>query len=233
MTSTRIDVHARSNSNLGVWARFAFALNASSQYIWVIDDDAIPGTRWLQNALHTHLSTGGLVGSRGLRFRTTSSYTLYDEFGPNSPNPEASEVDIVGHNWLFPREWLGAFWSVYSERFPGNLAGEDIHLSYAVQKVLGVGTFVPPHPIEDRSLWGEQPASEAEFGSDGAAISIDPRSMKKFEDAYAHYMALGFAPMCTRGGDYRPSASDQLAARLIAANPSLVQRFTKVLGLRK
>jgi hypothetical protein len=230
---SRIDVHARSSSNLGVWARFTYALNASSDYVWVIDDDSIPGKRWLESAIHTQKLTGGLVGSRGLRFRTKSSYTLYDEFGPNNPSSEIHEVDIVGHNWFFPREWLGAFWSLYPDRFPGGLAGEDIHLSFAVQKVLGAGTFVPPHPIDDRTLWGEQPASEAEFGSDEAAISRNPRSMKKFEDAYAHYIGRGFAPMCTRDKEHQPGVSDRLAARMIAANPSFAQRLTQVIGLRK
>ena len=41
------------NQNLGVWARFAFALNSYSQYICVLDDDTIPGSRWLENCMNT------------------------------------------------------------------------------------------------------------------------------------------------------------------------------------
>ena len=33
---------ASCNKNLGVWARFAFALNAKTEYICVLDDDTIP-----------------------------------------------------------------------------------------------------------------------------------------------------------------------------------------------
>lgn len=33
---------ASSNKNLGVWARFAFALNAKTEYICIFDDDTIP-----------------------------------------------------------------------------------------------------------------------------------------------------------------------------------------------
>lgn len=232
-SDSAVTFHARCSSNLGVWARFAFALNASSDFVWVIDDDSIPGPRWLENALHTHQQTGGLVGSRGLRFRTRNSYTLYDEFGPNNPSSQITEVDIVGHNWLFPREWLGAFWSLYSERFPGNLAGEDIHLSYSVQKVLGVGTFVPPHPAHDLSLWGEQAASDSDFGQDEAAISKNPKSMIKFEQAYAHYIGQGYQPLCMRSSEHLPTVSERLVAKAVAFNPHLAQRFAERLGLRK
>ncbi len=35
-----------SNKNFGVWARFAFALNANTEYICIFDDDTIPGVNW-------------------------------------------------------------------------------------------------------------------------------------------------------------------------------------------
>ena len=41
------------NYNFGVWARFAFAFNARSEYVCIFDDDTIPGSRWLENCLET------------------------------------------------------------------------------------------------------------------------------------------------------------------------------------
>jgi hypothetical protein len=38
---------AYSNYNFGVWARFAFALNATTKYVCVFDDDTLPGKKWL------------------------------------------------------------------------------------------------------------------------------------------------------------------------------------------
>ena len=226
-------VHARSSKNLGVWARFAFALNATSDFVWMIDDDSIPGPEWLASALAAHHQTGGLIGSRGLRFRTPDSYTLYDEFGPNNPNSEIVEVDIVGHNWVFPRFWLGQFWSLGSSRFNNPLAGEDIHLSFIAQTAYGAGTFVPPHPFGNRAAWGEQPALEADFGSDESAISRDLSSMRKFEEAYQHYIALGFAPLCSRDSLARPSGIERLQAKTLRRAPKLAHRIAKWLRLQK
>jgi GT2 family glycosyltransferase len=44
-------ITAECNSNLGVWARFAFALNAKTEYVCVLDDDVVPGKKWFENCL--------------------------------------------------------------------------------------------------------------------------------------------------------------------------------------
>ena len=37
------------NTNFGVWARFAFAFMAKSEYICIFDDDTVPGTKSLND----------------------------------------------------------------------------------------------------------------------------------------------------------------------------------------
>ena len=44
-------ITAVSNKNLGVWARFSYALNAKTEYICIFDDDTIPGSKWFENCL--------------------------------------------------------------------------------------------------------------------------------------------------------------------------------------
>jgi hypothetical protein len=227
------NVHARSSKNLGVWARFAFALNATSDFIWMIDDDSIPGPEWLASALDAHYQTGGLIGSRGLRFRTEDSYTLYDEFGPNNPNSDIVEVDIVGHNWIFPRSWLTHFWSLGDKRFNDGLAGEDIHLSFSIQQALGAGTFVPPHPHDSFSRWGESSAESANFGKEKHAISASPASMKRFEQAFAHYISVGFRPLCIRDESLKPRISDVVSAGVVKLSPLIAHKIAKFFRLNK
>jgi hypothetical protein len=222
---------SRSDSNLGVWARFAFALNATSDFVWLIDDDTIPGTRWLENALNTFATSPGVIGSRGLRFRSTSNYLLYDEFGPNFPSAKIEQVDIVGHNWIVPRLWLAHFWNEYPRKFPHHLAGEDIHLSYSIQKHLGLGTFVPAHTRKDSEAWGELRTESFFDGTDPSAISQSPKSMKRFEDAYSHYVKLGFEPLCLRDGKER--SGERLLGQTISKFPHQAQKLGTLLRLRK
>lgn len=196
---------ARAETNFGVWARFAYALNAKGDYILVLDDDTVPGRRWIENCLNTMLLSPGLLGTRGLLFATRHSYAGYSEVGVYAPNTTIQRVDIVGHAWFFKREWLGVFWGEYANRFPEDLSGEDIHFSYALQKVMGLNTFVPPHPLDDQEFWGSKPSVARTLGTDGAAISSSSGALGKFERALRHYVSLGFQvePKSNFASDHR------------------------------
>lgn len=189
---------ALSSENLGVWARFSYALTAKSDFVCVLDDDTIPGRRWFENCLLTMRVHEGLLGTRGLRFEADYGYRGAKDFGWKSPNENPVRVDIVGHAWFFRREWLAAFWGTLNNRFPNDLAGEDIHFSYALQKELGLGTFVPPHPAEDHEWWGSSPEFGQEVGSDSNALSKGLRARWRFAEALEHYRDRGFVLLAER-----------------------------------
>lgn len=157
---------AISNYNYGVWARFAYALNARTDYVCVFDDDTIPGSRWLENCLNTYETHPGLLGGIGLRFRS-KRYEVdqlpdgrYHRYGWDNGyyaagnNPEPVQVDIVGHSWFFARDLLSVFWREIPATSPWTMiCGEDIHFSYMLQKYTNMKTWVPPHPPNDPSMW--------------------------------------------------------------------------------
>jgi hypothetical protein len=154
-------ISARCSVNLGVWARFAFALNATSEYVCVLDDDTIPGERWFENCLATIRQREALLGTVGILYidpvppgsPECSYYQGLTRVGWVNQNPFAAQVDFVGHAWFFRRAWLSTFWRELPQwKFP--VCGEDMHFSAMLQKYLGVPTVVPPHPAEDKSLWG-------------------------------------------------------------------------------
>jgi hypothetical protein len=177
------------NANYGVWARFAFALNASSDYICVFDDDTIPGENWFKNCIENIEKQNGLYGTIGVKFNDLD-YRSYVRHGWANPNDLAEQVDIVGHAWFFHRDLLSAFWREVEVPL-SPLCGEDMHFSYAIQKYLNLNTYVPPHPVTDRSLWGSQPESGNTLGVDQNAISVNFHS-KIFGDSLKHYHKKGF-----------------------------------------
>lgn len=187
-----VDYCSLASANHGVWARFAYALNVESPFVLVLDDDTIPGSKWIQNCLETMAISEGLLGTRGLKFRSRNSYYPNIEVGWQTQNEKIEEVDIVGHSWFFRREWLSAFWAEIPIGHYDRLVGEDIHFSYAIQKVLGLKTFVPPHPHHDVELWGSIPSRSAAVGTDENAISVRTDAAKRFNLAYRSYIARGF-----------------------------------------
>ena len=218
---------ASCSRNLGVWARFIFALNATTDFVWILDDDTIPGHFWVQNALETFEQCHGVIGSRGLRFHSRHSYLMYDEFGTNNPTDNLEQVDIVGHNWIFPRDWLSYFFLEFPNRHMSATAGEDIHLSYSVQKHLGLGTYVAPHPPNSLEMWGEIEDRSLFSGRDANAISSDLASLSKFENALSHYVKLGFRPI-SEGG-----VVSAITGKAVRRAPALSLYFAKKLRLRK
>jgi hypothetical protein len=183
---------AECNENLGVWARFAYALNADTEYVCVFDDDTIPGRRWFENCLKTIETHEGLLGTRGLRFLSPQRYHPFKSFGWDGPTEETVQVDIVGHAWFFKREWLAAFWRELPSLEASKIAGEDIHFSYAIQKYLRLGTYVPPHPVNDLEMWGSQPEYAKRLGTSEAAISGGRDSLLRFDTALNYYTKRGF-----------------------------------------
>ncbi|PSB46756.1 hypothetical protein C7B80_12170 [Cyanosarcina cf. burmensis CCALA 770] len=192
---TKKCVSALSNHNFGVWARFAYALNATTKYVCIFDDDTIPGNRWFENCLKTIENHDGLLGTIGVIFNSYN-YWDYKRYGWANPNESVVKVDLVGHCWFFKREWLTAFWRELKPR-GFDFVGEDMHFSYALQKYLNLGTYVPPHPPEDRSLWGSLEGYE--LGTDSSAISISNKdnAYKKFDDYLKFLLSKGWQLICS------------------------------------
>ena len=157
---------ASCNKNFGVWARFAYALNAKTEYICVFDDDTIPGKRWLENCYETIQKHEGLLGTIGVIYQTPNSYHPMDRVGWAAPNEKTERVDIVGHAWFFKREWL--------------------------QKYLGLNTYVPPHPKDNKELWGSLPDTAWSIGQDQAALSMNMDNVELMSQQLRKYTNNGF-----------------------------------------
>lgn len=178
--------------NLGVWARFSLALNFECDYIAFFDDDTIPGKKWFENCIQEDSIESGLFGTRGLRFLNKKRYIDYEEFGWNHPNESKVEVDIVGHAWFFRKDYINFFWEVPRPLQMVKNAGEDIHISYALQKK-GIKTFVPKHPIDDLDYWGSEPKNAIKLGTDKNAISSNVESLFRFQKHFQAYVKSGFS----------------------------------------
>jgi len=183
---------ANNSHNLGVWSRFAYATNAETEYVCMLDDDTFPAHRFFENCLRQMEIEPALLGARGLRFLSSARYHPFVSFGWDAPNEKAEVVDIVGHAWFFKREWLGAFWRELPPLGTSRLVGEDMHFSFMLQKHLGIRTMVPPHPVMDTDIWGSDPDLAMRLGTSKEAVSQGEEALRKFDDALHRCTANGF-----------------------------------------
>jgi len=156
--------------NLGVWPRFLTCLEFSSEHVCVFDDDTVPGTRWLENCLTGMALKPGLYGTNGILF-PPQGRRPYKQVGWKQSNEKLTAVDIVGHSWFFRRDWLRAYAAeprpMREDGSHFRRCGEDYFFSYVLQRRLGLGTYVPPHPATQQSFWG---STQGRLGRDQHAL---------------------------------------------------------------
>lgn len=181
-----------SSENFGVWARFSIVPLAETEYICVMDDDVFPGCNFFKSSLEILAREDCLVGGRGLRFLSHSSYAPFISYGWDSPNESIQDVDIIGHIWLFRRESFVAFWRELPSPEIGRYSGEDMHLSYTFGKFRGLRSIVMPHPESDRTVWSNDPVRGRLVGGSDVAISQSPDASMRFNKAFRYYVKVGF-----------------------------------------
>lgn len=184
--------HAKCNKNLGVWARFAYALNAKTEYICIFDDDTIPGKMWYENCMFSNKLEEGLLGTIGLKFESEAGYWPHTAYGWRYQNESLEQVDIVGHCWFFKRDWLSYFWNELPDISQNMIVGEDIHFSYTLQKYGKINTYVPPHPKNNIELWGSIPTYGYKYGTREEAISMNQNNLEDMNLTFKKYISKGF-----------------------------------------
>lgn len=168
-----VDKWITSNYNWKYTGRFTLANLAQTKYLCLSDDDSIPGPEWLENAINTMKKYPGLMGGVGVVLSDDTYSSPHIRYGWPHPNHyRVEEVDLVGHSWVFKKEWLKYFWMEEPASWE---TCEDLHFSYCLQKYGNIKTYVP---IQDTK---ENTSSQFgyELGIDAVASS-NPKNHSHF-----------------------------------------------------
>jgi len=181
----KFDIIEVGTENKGVWERFRFAQRvAKSKYVCIFDDDTISGSRWLENCHTEMMKQEGLYGTIGIilkdeieKYPVDMKNSCY-RVGWDGNLEHTTEVDFVGHSWFFKKEWLNYLFEAPQKIQEQKLCGEDMSFSYELLKH-GIHTFVPPHPNNNKELFGSIPEFAWEFGTNNNGISsVSPNLIK-------------------------------------------------------
>lgn len=153
------------------YGRFQVALQAEgADYVYLLDDDMIPGRKMIKILTHTAGTkkySNAVLGSIGrvLPFRQKDfSFPSYRKFGAKEaglymPDPAYDitmnrivQVDFLSSSWFLSAEHVKTLFIETPFTFS---TGEDLHLSYQLQKYREAGSYVlPVNPI-DKDSWGD------------------------------------------------------------------------------
>ncbi|XP_022152895.1 uncharacterized protein LOC111020516 isoform X2 [Momordica charantia] len=152
------------------YGRFQMALQTEADLVYILDDDMIPGRKMLQILSHvagTDKYKNAVLGSIGriLPFRqkdfTFPSYRKFrsKEAGLYLPDPayditidKIVQVDFLSSSWFLSAELVKTLFIETPFTFA---TGEDLHLSYQLQKYRNAGSFVLPVDPKDKETWGD------------------------------------------------------------------------------
>ncbi|CAN6479385.1 unnamed protein product [Victoria cruziana] len=152
------------------YGRFQMALQSDADFIYILDDDMIPGKKMLEILSHvagTDKYKNSVLGSIGriLPFRqkdyTFPSYRKFrsKEAGLYLPDPAYGitvdrivQVDFLSSSWFMSSDLVKTLFIESPFTF---MTGEDLHLSYQLQKYRNAGSFVLPVDSNDKETWGD------------------------------------------------------------------------------
>ncbi|XXG89623.1 hypothetical protein AAC387_Pa12g1582 [Persea americana] len=152
------------------YGRFQMALQTESDFVYILDDDMIPGKKMLEILSHvagTEKYKNSVLGSIGriLPFRqkdfTFPSYRKFrsKEAGLYLPDPAYDitvdrivQVDFLSSSWFLSVDLVKTLFVETPFTF---MTGEDLHLSYQLQKYRNAGSFVLPVDPKDKETWGD------------------------------------------------------------------------------
>lgn len=177
-----------SNKNLWVRSRFFAAFNAQSEYIFVVDDDIIPGKYRLENCIASMEYKEWIYWSRWSIFNSLTERRDRQMITESHNRPkEITRVDISWHSRLFKRSRLPAMFMEFPEEFYPT-AGEELWISYMAQRVC-IYTYIPPM-TEDKETRGNK---EPSLWIDAVAnYNTEKDNYQKF---YEFCIKDGFNPM--------------------------------------
>lgn len=149
--------HIDCSYNLKYFGRFAIANFVKSRYVWLLDDDIIPGKKWIEYSIQLLEEFNCLVSCAGRiipngDFRPEETFDIKRFVGDCSGEPIYFNsthvfVDFGIQSYFLKKEWLKYFWGIYPFTFE---TGEDIHLSASL-KLNGIRCMVPMQTDEERS----------------------------------------------------------------------------------
>eukprot|EP00752_Nemacystus_decipiens_P007045 g6318.t1 len=157
-----------SDFNFKFYGRFQMALTAPTDFVWLVDDDMIPGNKYLGQLMHaagTELLGTSLLGSIGRvlpRPGRDMSLVSYRKWGSHGgmympdyywDQTNAVPVDYLCSQWFLRPEWLQYMWSERPMTFE---TGEDFHISHTMRKYANIGTYVMPYNLNDDETKGSK-----------------------------------------------------------------------------
>ncbi|MEQ8553648.1 MAG: glycosyltransferase [Cyclobacteriaceae bacterium] len=153
----------KSTINLKYFGRHSIAIHAETKYTWILDDDIIPASTWIETCINICDAQNAIVCRSGriippgeyspgvVRGQDyLDNYFIADSRLVNGLNvcEEDTIVDYGCGSFFFKTEWEKYFWSIWPQTLQN---AEDMHLSATCKIRANIPTIVPKQDSPENS----------------------------------------------------------------------------------
>lgn len=186
------------NVDMGPWMRWGVASQCPTEFVAVLDDDTMPGPRWLEAAI-ARLQSGNefdIVAAGGLLYSSDHSSDAR-LVGPEVPPAEEVDVDVGRGGWVMRTATARL---IASQPRPIETLSTGLHIASVAQEQEALTTVLPYG--RDRATWGmlEPPRREGSVGAhidqDFMAQRVPHGSDELREMIFRAYRKEGWLPWC-------------------------------------
>jgi len=168
----------KSELNTKFWGRFAISQIFNCEFILILDDDIIPGDKWVENCFRLSSEKNCVVCANGRSFNNDAG------FGDSGLVDADTRTAFGGHSWFFKKEWLRYLWNFAPVTYD---TGEDITFCAAVKILGGIETWVPRQSLQDGTS-----AHMKNFSGDEKASWRTSNWNSKRAEICQHFVSLGW-----------------------------------------
>lgn len=143
-------VYRNKHKSEPLYNRFISSLNITTPYIFICDDDILPGKKYLQKCLEFSREKDVCIVSCGMIFKEgETNYNVDTRIGQNTFLKTPIQVDMGGQGYFFPTKLLKEYCNT---KIHSTISGEDIHLGY-VCWLNNIPTYVLDKDKNDIDTW--------------------------------------------------------------------------------
>jgi len=178
-----------SNHFNSLYGRFYNSMHITSPYVFILDDDIIPGKRYLERCVKFSQKNNDrvVVCTYGVNFNERETkYNVSSRFNHDIFLNEPSQVHMGGQGWFMKTELLKYF--LYQP--PIDLStGEDLHFSFCLYKN-NIPIYVLDKDKKDKSTWHD--LGSGKRGSDDKAQWKQPNHKPARDRLVSKYASMGW-----------------------------------------
>lgn len=179
------------SENLGVWNRFYLAFNATTKFVYILDDDVLPGKYWLENCLKYSKNKHWIFWSWGSKFKNLKVRRDRDIISESSNRPDSlTLVNMSGQSWFFRKENLSEMFSFLLDKINNySVCWEELLISWNASEKW-INTYILPMTEDkdtrgnkDPRLWNDQHSGFNKYWNN------------LYQEFYLYCVLMGYSPM--------------------------------------